>query len=64
MRFAEASGYEPLPMSPAGRTCEQIIGHAVGGLGAVGVVTRSPELLRFMDRLAHEDLEVEIEEQA
>ena len=59
--LAEASGYE-LSMSPAGRTCEQIIA-AVGGLGAVSVVTRSPELLRFMDRLAHEDLEVEIEEQ-
>ena len=27
----------------------------------IGIVARSPELLRFIDRLAHEDLEVEIE---
>jgi len=49
-----------LSLSPAGRTCEQIIA-AVGGLDMLGIVARSPELLRFIDRLAHEDLEVEID---
>jgi len=57
--LAESLGYK-LSLSPAGRTCEQIIA-AVGGLNMIGIVARSPELLRFMDRLAHEDLEVEID---
>jgi hypothetical protein len=57
--LAESVGYK-LSLSPAGRTCEQII-TAVGGLKMIGIATRSPELLRFIDRLAHEDLEVELE---
>jgi hypothetical protein len=57
--LAESLGYK-LSISPAGRTCEQIIS-AVGGLKMLGIVARSPELLRFLDRLAHDDLEVEIE---
>src|SRR5262249_52356029 len=52
-------GYK-LSLSPSGRTCEQIIS-AVGGLNMIGIVARTPELLKFIDRLAHEDLEVEIE---
>jgi hypothetical protein len=58
--LAEASGYE-LSLSPAGRISEQIIS-AVGGLGPVGIVARSPELLRFLNSLAHDALEVELEE--
>jgi hypothetical protein len=57
--MAESLGYK-LSLSPAGRTCNQIIA-AVGGIRAIGIVARSPELLRFLDRLAHEDLEVELE---
>ena len=55
--MAESLGCK-LELSPAGRTCEQII-HALGSIRAMGLVTRGPELLRFLDRLAHEDLEVE-----
>jgi hypothetical protein len=54
---AKASGYD-LTMSSAGRTCEQIIA-AVGGLNLLGIVARSAELLRLLDRMAHEDVEVE-----
>ncbi|MGA7848397.1 MAG: hypothetical protein WCA13_04755 [Terriglobales bacterium] len=57
--MAESLGYK-LSLSPAGRTCKQII-DAVGGLMWIGIVARSPELLKFIDRLAHEDLEVELE---
>jgi hypothetical protein len=57
--LAEASGFE-LSLSPAGRVCEQIIS-AMGGLGPIGIVARSPELLRFLNSLAHEDLEVEVD---
>ena len=58
--MAEALGYK-LELSPAGRTCEQII-QAVGSIKGIGLVARSPELLKFLDRLAHEDLEIEVEE--
>ena len=58
--LAEASGFA-LVLSPAGRVCEQIIA-AVGSLGAIGLVARSPHLLGMLDRLAHEELEVELEE--
>lgn len=57
--LAESVGYK-LSLSPAGRTCEQIIS-AVGGLRMIGIASRSAELVRFIDRLAHEDLEVEVE---
>jgi hypothetical protein len=57
--LTDSLGYK-LSLSPAGSTCEQIIA-AVGGLNLIGIVARSPELLRFIDRLAHEDLEVEID---
>ncbi|HZQ20281.1 MAG TPA: hypothetical protein VFA90_16325 [Terriglobales bacterium] len=57
--MAESLGYK-LELSPAGRTCEQII-HSLGNIRAMGLVTRGPELLKFLDRLAHEDLEVEAE---
>ena len=57
--LAESVGYK-LSLSPAGRTCEQIIA-AVGGLSMIGIVGRSAELLRFLDRLAHEDLEIELD---
>ncbi len=57
--MAESLGYK-LELSPAGRTCEQII-HALGSIRAMGLVARGPELLKFLDRLAHEDLEVELE---
>jgi hypothetical protein len=58
--LAEASGFE-LSLSPAGRTCEQIIA-SLGGLLSVGLVARSKELLDFLNSLAHEDLEVDLDE--
>jgi hypothetical protein len=54
--MAESLGYK-LSLSPAGRTCQQIIA-AVGGIKFIGIVARSPDLLKFLDRLAHDDLEV------
>jgi hypothetical protein len=58
--LAEASGSD-LSLSPAGRTCEQIIA-SLGGLLSVGLVARSKELLDFLNSLAHEDLEADPEE--
>ncbi len=49
-----------LAMSPAGETCQQIV-KALGGLSSINIVARSPDLLRFLDRLAHENVEVETE---
>jgi hypothetical protein len=49
-----------LDLSSAGKTCEQIIS-AVGGLRGLGIVVRSPDLLKLLDSLAHEDFEVEDE---
>ena len=57
--MAESLGYK-LELSPSGRTCKQII-EAIGGIGGIGIVARSPELLNFLDRLAHEDLEIELD---
>jgi len=58
--LAESSGFQ-LSLSPAGRVCEQIIS-AFGSLMAARTVLESKELLRMLDRMAHEDLEIEIEE--
>lgn len=55
--FAKSKGLN-LAMSPAGNTCEQAI-KALGGLPWISIVARSPELLRFLDRLAHENFEIE-----
>lgn len=59
--MAESLGYK-LSLSPAGRTCQQIIA-AVGGIKFIGIVARSPDLLKFLDRLAHDDLEVELDDE-
>ena len=54
---AKSVGYD-LSLSPAGRTCEQIIA-AVGGLEMMRLVgTR--DLIRLFDQMAHEDVEVEL----
>ena len=58
--LAEASGFQ-LSLSPAGRVCEQIIS-SFGSLGATRSVLESKEVLKLLDRMAHEDLEVELEE--
>lgn len=55
--FTKSKGLN-LAMSPAGNTCEQVI-KALGGLRSISIVARSPELLRFLDRLAHENFEIE-----
>lgn len=57
--LAEASGFQ-LSLSPAGRVCEQIVA-SFGNLMSARTVLESPELLRMLDRMAHEDLEIEIE---
>jgi hypothetical protein len=55
---AKSIGYD-LKLSPAGRTCEQII-TAVGSLQMMRLVgTR--DLIRLFDQMAHEDVEVELE---
>ncbi len=55
---AKSVGYD-LKLSPAGRTCEQIIA-AVGSLQMMRLVgTR--DLIRLFDQMAHEDVEVEME---
>jgi hypothetical protein len=58
--LAEASGLQ-LTLSPAGRVCEQIIS-SFGNLMSTRTVLESRELMRMLDRMAHEDLEVEIDE--
>ncbi len=58
--LAEASGFQ-LSLSPAGRVCEQIIA-SFGSLMATRTILESKDLLRMLDRMAHEDLEVEIED--
>ncbi|MGD0799604.1 MAG: hypothetical protein ABR910_17965, partial [Acidobacteriaceae bacterium] len=60
--LAEASGFQ-LSLSPAGRVCEQITA-SFGSLMAARTILESKDLLRMLDRMAHEDLEVEIEEPA
>jgi|SRR5579862_2795722 len=57
--LAEASGFQ-LSLSPAGRVCEQIVA-SFGNLMSARTVLECKELLRMLDRMAHEDLEVEIE---
>jgi hypothetical protein len=58
--LAEASGFQ-LSLSPAGRVCEQIIA-SFGSLMATRSVLQSRDLLRFLDQMAHEDLEIELDE--
>ncbi len=55
--FAKSRGLV-LSLSPAGDTCEQII-KALGGIRSIEFVARSPELLRFLNSLAHESVEAE-----
>lgn len=57
--LAEGLGYT-LSLSPAGRTCQQII-KALGGLAMIRMVARSAEFIKFLNRIAHEDVEVEID---
>lgn len=56
--YFKHSGYE-LTLSPSGRTCQQIIA-ALGDLKLLGIVARSREILRFLDQMAHEDVEIEV----
>ena len=58
--LAEAAGFQSV-LSPAGRVCEQIIA-SFRSLMATRSVLESPDLLKMLDRMAHEDLEVAIEE--
>jgi hypothetical protein len=58
--YFKHSGYE-LTLSPSGRTCQQIIA-ALGDLKFLGIVARSREILRFLDQMAHEDVEIDVED--
>jgi hypothetical protein len=58
--LTESLGYK-LSLSPAGRVCEQIIA-AVGNIKSIRTVVRSLDLLKMLDRMAHANLEIEIEE--
>jgi len=55
--FAKGKGLS-LSVSPAGDICTQII-KALGGIESIRIVARSPELLHFLNSLAHENIEVE-----
>ena len=59
--YFKTSGYE-ISLSPAGRACEQIIA-ALGGIQMLDIVARSSELLRLLDRMASENVEVEVDNQ-
>jgi len=56
---AASVGYD-LKLSPAGHTCQQII-KGVGSMTFIRIVAKSPELLKYINRMAHEDVEVEID---
>lgn len=58
--LAEASGFK-LTLSSAGRVCEQIIA-SFGNLMSTRTVLESRELMRMLDRMAHEDLDIEIDD--
>jgi hypothetical protein len=55
--FVKNKGFT-LSLSPAGDICEQVI-KALGGIRSIGIVARSPELLQFLNSLAHENVEVD-----
>jgi hypothetical protein len=56
--LAEGVGYK-LSTSPAGQTAQQII-KALGSLPLGNIILKSKELLNYLNRLAHEDVEVDI----
>jgi hypothetical protein len=57
--FAESDNFK-LSLSPAGQTCEQIIA-ALGGLEHVRLIANE-DILKMLDKLAHGDLEIEVDE--
>jgi hypothetical protein len=56
--LAEGLGYD-LSASPAGQTAQQII-KALGSLALGSIILKSQELLKYLNRLAHEDVEVDV----
>jgi hypothetical protein len=57
--FANSRGLE-LKLSPAGQTCGQVIA-SLGGLQGVRLIAND-KILNMLDRLAHDDLEIELAE--
>lgn len=57
--LVDGVGYE-LDLSPAGRTAQQIIKALGGYLPISSVVMKSAEFLKYLNRLAHEDVEVDV----
>jgi hypothetical protein len=57
--LADGVGYK-LTLSPAGQTAQQII-KALGGRLVFGnIIMKSVELLKYLNRLAHEDVEIDV----
>lgn len=56
--LVESAGFD-FSQSIPGRICEKIIS-SVGGLKMTGLFARSIEVLRFLDRMASQELEVEL----
>lgn len=59
--LAEGVGYK-LSTSPAGQTAQQII-KALGSLALGNIILKSQELLIYLNKLAHEDVEVDVTNQ-
>lgn len=57
--LAEGVGYK-LNLSPAGRTAEQIIKSLGGHLSMSSIILKSAQFLKYLNKLAHEDVEVDV----
>lgn len=57
--LADGVGYK-LNLSPAGQTAQQIIKALGGHLSLSSVVLKSSQFLKYLNKLAHEDVEVDV----
>jgi hypothetical protein len=57
--LADGVGYN-LNLSPAGRTAQQIIKALGGHLSLSSIVLKSEQFLKFLNKLAHEDVEMDV----
>jgi hypothetical protein len=57
--LADGVGYK-LSLSPAGQTAQQIIKALGGHLSLCSIVLKSEQFLKYLNKLAHEDVEVDV----
>jgi hypothetical protein len=57
--LADGLGYH-LSLSPGGQTAQQIIKALGGHLAFSNIILKSEQLLKYLNRLAHEDVEVDV----